>query len=647
MIPQVNSIVTLLVVGAVIIASTAAWYMCLNQTSKVIRLLHAMIATSAQFMVEIYATVDPSPIKIHNIPYLHVIAILALLFLKRSTFKKNYRDRKSEINPHDAENFGAKINFIFFRANIAQITCFLIGVATLVGFYPALLGGPSTVDERAYHWPQILGMIQADRFTSFDSSLPWTYAYPLGNASIAAFTWPWVGSDLAFRVPQILFGTIVLISLYILGSIRSKKVGILAALLISASPVFAVMLRMSSDDLGYGAFTLACVTLLLQASLKKDNESEKNFYFGILSMVLAGHFKYPLVNFIIALPLIAYNIIRIESDTKTLLKYRLAALFGFFTSSIYAIRNFVTYGNPFYPLEFKVLNFSIFKGPHPEINRQNLNPSTTFNINEPFGLPKTWAATFFDWFQVPNEDSLGSYNFLASSLIVGLVVFTLFKIKNMEKASQILYISVLVAIALFPVAFIPRYGFFLIGIILIFVLQTFQTQLEKSKIFLLLIFAGYLGITPILAQNTATKNWVYSQLEDKSPFINGQSAIEEKYSLSEDGGVPFANTVAWIKQNVKAKELLCYTAATRYPSLYWNNSRTSRVKFVPIDEMDRYPNNDNVTKTYTSDKLNDWISSNAECDYLVLYKNSILPTLNTEAFNMVALDKYLMILVRL
>ena len=646
MFSNTNSIVASLVVGFVLIATVGIWFLCLRHDSKLLRLLHAMIAASSQIIIEVYLTILPDPFRLHNIPYIHALALLCLALLRLATIKENVRKKNLETVPIDSSILNKEINFVFFTGKLSHIFVLLSSMVALVGFYPAFLGGPSTVDERAYHWPQILGIVQSDMFSSFDSSLPWTYAYPLGNAASAAFTWPWVTSDLAFRVPQLLFGSILILSVYLLGSIRSKKVGILAALLTLASPIFAVLLRMSSDDLGYGAFTLASICLLLKSSTTK-NESRKNFYFAILSFIIAGQFKYPVVSFILVFPLIVFNIIKAQTQPKILIKYRLVSTIGILLSFTYPIRNFFLYNNPFYPMKVSFFGVSIFDGPLPEINMSSVRPSTTFNIDEPFRTIKIWFATFFDWFQLPNEDSLGAYNFLASLLVVSLFVLILFSVRKIDTPTKILLSSITLVLVINPIAVLPRYGFFLIAIVLVEALLTVRKFVENPFFFVSLILIGLVGFYPILNQNSLTKNWIYSQLGTTNAFVNGQSIIEQRFNLAEDGGVPLANTIAWIKQNVKPDELLCYASATRYPSLYWNDSRTSKVKYSPILESDRYPNNDNMVTTYSQIQLDAWIESNVNCDYLVIYKTNAGLLTNYTQFKLVDIDKNLLILDRI
>jgi hypothetical protein len=647
MLSNTNSIVASLFVGFVLIATVGIWFLCLSHVSKLTSLLNAMIAASAQIIIEVYLTILPSPFRLHNIPYIHALVLMCLVLLRLTTVKENVRKKNSETVPINSSLLNKEINFVFFTGKLSYIFVFLASMLALVGFYPALLGGPSTVDERAYHWPQILGIVQSDKFSSFDSSLPWTYAYPLGKAASAAFTWPWVTSDLAFRVPQILFGSILILSVYVLGSIRSKKVGILAALLTLASPIFAVLLRMSSDDLGYGAFTLASICLLLKLSTTKNESSEKNFYFAILSFIIAGQFKYPVVSFILVFPLIAFNIIKAQTHSKILIKYRFVSGIGILLSFIYPIRNFFIYGNPFYPMTVSLFGIPIFEGPLTEINIGTVRPSTTFNIEEPFRTIKILSATFFDWFQLPNEDSLGSYNFLTSLLVVSLFIFIFLNIRNIDTPNKILLASIILVLVVNPIAVLPRYGYFLVAIILVEALLTVRKFVEKPIYFVSLILIGIAGFFPILNQNSLTKNWIYSQLGTTNAFVNGQSIIEQRFNLAEDGGVPLANTVTWIKQNVKSKELLCYASATRYPSLYWNDARTSKVKFSPILESDRYPNHDNMVTIYSQKQLDAWIESNINCDYLVVYKTNNALLMNSTQFKLVDIDKNLLILERL
>jgi hypothetical protein len=611
----VSSLSAYAVIISILSVSTFVWYLRLGFESRSVRLLAALIAVSTQILIEVFLTFDGSPLRLTHLPYLHFIVLAGIAISARDVIADIYRDPKS-CKLLRKDNW-RKDYLSYLLRTYWFFIAFLI--AFLTGIYPALLGGPSTVDERAYHWPQILGIVQNNGFTTFDSSLPWTYAYPLGKAMFCSFTWPFIQTDLAFRSVQILFALIAVISIYIIGKHFSRNVGIISSLVIATSPVFAVMLRMSSDDLSYGSFVLAATAFLIQANISKSSEiSQKLFFCGLLSVALSGQFKFPVVSIIIASPLILKYIIGKKQAVKLVLA-NLTATFIFFVLGLsFAIRNYFEFRNPFYPMTVDIGKHSIFIGPLISINNDTIRPSTTFSLEEPFRLLKIWHATFFDFFQPPNEDSLGSYNYLVGLLLIATFIYGLTKFGALDRTYKLLLLTnILVAIAI-PGIFHPRYGFFVVAILIIFSLNALSSFISKPKEAMLLSTAVLLGLMPTYMNNVQAQKWISSQ-SGGDLYNNGQSYIDRQIDLSSDGTVLPAKMVKWIQENVIEKNLVCYSAATNYPSAFWNLERTSHVRYSPILQLDRYPNSNNSLKIYKNEEISAWFERNGNCDYIVTY----------------------------
>jgi hypothetical protein len=170
-----------------------------------------------------------------------------------------------------------------------------------------------------------------------------------------------------------------------------------------------------------------------------------------------------------------------------------------------------------------------------------------------------------------------------------------------------------------PGIFHPRYGFFIIFILVVLSMNSLLPIFSNNKIIAIFTCLVLVGLTPILLQNNEAKKWIYSQSGDGDAFKNGQSFIDRKIDLATDGTVLPAIMVEWIQANVSRGERVCYSAATNYPSLYWNLERTSNVKYLPIREMDRYPNSNNNTVIYSKKEFTDWLVRSRTCDYLIAY----------------------------
>ncbi len=614
-----GSIVAFVVVAFVLTFSTLVWYSRINFTSKSLRFLVALVIVSAQILLEVYLTFDASPLRLSHVPTLHLLLLVTVYLSSR----KNYSAiRIFLMFPKSTKR--KSWNLFELRKRLGTywfLPPFVFAIG--VGIYPALLGGPSTVDERAYHWPQILGIVQNNGFTTFDSSLPWTYTYPLGKAVSSAFTWPFVQTDLAFRSVQILFAIIALLSIYILGRNFSHLTGVFSALILASSPVFSVMLRMVSDDLAYGALTLASLALISEACTEKIAPYKKKLYiFGLLSFALSGQFKFPVVSTLLILPLVLrYISTKKELKVNVVKDISLLALASV-TSFVYAIRNMLNYNNPFYPMTLQIGDLHLFKGPLISINNDTIRPSTTFDIEEPFRVLKIWHATFFDFFQVPNEDSLGSYNYIVGTLLIAAFFFALSQFNVLNTTLKILISSSLFLALIMPGIFLPRYGFFVIFILVIFSVSVITPVLTNNRFIAICACLVLVGLTPILMQNHEAKKWIQSQATGGNIYKNGQSFIDRRIDLASDGTVLPARSVKWLQENVSHSDIVCYAAATNYPSSYWNLERTSIVRYEPISKSDRYPNSNNQDKFYSQSQLKSWLKKVEMCNYLVTY-NSI------------------------
>lgn len=605
-----------MVTGFVLAFSSLIWYSRIKIESKSLKLLVALLLVSTQVLIEVYLTFDGSPLRLNHLPIFHLLVLATVYLSSRTNLKTIEAILKFRLPIKRKSLTTSDLRSLFGRCWF--LPAFVLSICA--GVYPALLGGPSTVDERAYHWPQILGIVQNNGFTTFDSSLPWTYAYPLGEAASSAFTWPFVQTDLAFRSVQIMFGTIALLSLYVLGRNFSHLIGVFLALILAASPVFSVMLRMTSDDLAYGAFALASVALLSEACTEKTApHREKLYIFALLSFALSGQFKFPVVSTLFMLPLaLRYLFLTKSSKKSTVINIALLAVAGA-ASFVYAIRNFINYNNPFYPMTVQIGNRQLFSGPLISINNETIRPSTTFNIEEPFRLLKIWHATFFDLFQVPNEDSLGSYNFIIGFLLIAAFLYALTQFNALNTTLKIIICSSSFLALFMPGIFLPRYGFFVIFTLVMFSLNALLPIFSNNKIVAIFTCLVLVGLTPIILQDNETKKWIYSQSGDGDVFRNGQSFIDRKVDLATDGTVLPAIMVGWIQANVSKGERVCYSAATNYPSLYWNLERTSKVKYLPIRQTDRYPNSNINTEIYDEKEITDWLVRSRGCDYLVAY----------------------------
>ena len=589
-----------------------------------------MLATFWQILLEVSLTYRKIFVTLTWVPIIHFSVLMILFSISKlknrdiKTFPANVRKisvrrcvaKKLKTLFYESLSLKNKFKYLLLYATA-------IAGAFIVGIFPGIFGGPSTVDERAYHWPQILGIIQNNGFTTFDSALPWTYAYPLGNAQMGAFAWTLTKTDLSFRATQIPLGILCLLAIYLIGSQISRRTGFLSVLLLACSPLFSILLRMSTDDLAYGTFTLSTMGFLVFGLRSRNLKEQKtSFYLALVGFAIIGQFKFPLIALIFCGPLFLFYIFRMERRTSyNVLKRLFLLMLSILVSTDYMIRNLLVYKNPVFPMTLKVLGHTFFSGPLISIDNTTINPSTTFEINSPFRLLKLWHATFYDWFQVPNEDSLGSYNYLIGSVILVSAIIFIVRLQKASLAFQIITPTALIICLTLPGIFLPRYGFFVVAIICIIGAAIFSTILNTRKLQMTVGILAVLGLTPIFLQDLSTYRWIKSQSSHMANFGNQQVPIDEKYDLATDGSVVPSTVVTWIHHNIKKGEVMCYNAAVNYPSSYWNVARDSKTYFKPINSLDRYPSANDSHRTYVNPELEFWLQKNQICDFLGVYPN--------------------------
>jgi hypothetical protein len=193
----------------------------------------------------------------------------------------------------------------------------------------------------------------------------------------------------------------------------------------------------------------------------------------------------------------------------------------------------------------------------------------------------------------------------------------------------LLLISNLTVALIIPGVFHPRYGFFVIAVFVIFSINAFSSVIEKPKLAIFLGFAILMGLAPIHIQNVNSRSWINSQ-SSGDMYHNGQSYVDRNIDLTTDGTVLPSKLVAWIQKNVAEKTSVCYSAATNYPSAFWNLERTSSVRYSPILQSDRYPNSNNSLKIYVNKEISSWLRRNIKCDYIVTYGSQDIERLSKE-----------------
>ena len=521
-----------------------------------------------------------------------------------------------------------KFNFRSVLKNVKWLYSLPVLIFVFIAVLPGMLGGPSTDDERSYHWPQALAMVQSNHFVVFDSKLPWTYSYPLGNASISAFTWGISQSDFGFRSPQIIFYLIGLVSIFgIAEKFLSFRYAVIISTIFGISPLMGVMLKMTTADLAYGSMILASINLLLTSVYSRTTKSKlENLLFGLLAFILSGQFKFPVLSFLLIAPLIIVLII--QTDSKNHTKFRvffmslLASVFGF----VYMIRNFFSFNNPFFPMSVD-LGVYKFLGPMAPIDNNSVRPSTTFKLEEPLRTLKIYHAVFHDFFQQPNPDSLGSFNFLIGLLLLATSFIGIAMMYSRNRSLSLYVVYVLVLYLIIPGSYLPRYSFFLVGIFTLFSLIPFESFVSsKNKLFPILLVVS-LGAIPTTIETIRAVKWIESQRDLDVPLFNNASlASDIKFEFGSSASYLPPALISFIRDNVRENENVCYSAAADHPSNFWNLKRSNTVSYTPIAQSERYPIS-RVDQNYSQETLVNWIKNNKKCDWLTIYSQENIGTL--------------------
>jgi hypothetical protein len=255
---------------------------------------------------------------------------------------------------------------------------------------------------------------------------------------------------------------------------------------------------------------------------------------------------------------------------------------------VYAI-NFMTTGNPMYPLTLRIAGVEIFQGSLRPIEDIVMGHSTFGSVSE-MKFARRWHAVFSDWFQPVNQDAFGG----AGPIFSLATIFAAFlgighSIKN--PAPWIVAVTLTLTVMLIiPAAHLPRYSLAwlcLIAICASVAYSKIETTLPIvcTVILIMLIPGMYIQARGIQQTFAWAKQMSYPQ----SLHENRGRSIVEKVDIDRTLA-PTGAMVQAIRDNVKSGQLMIFSVRS-HASLMWNREYSNNIKYLKHqDDITSPPN---------------------------------------------------------
>ncbi len=289
-----------------------------------------------------------------------LFASIALPIILAAIFYKKIRLKIKEALKENSSRAKRRTPLFAVIAIFTPITVLLF-----IRLFNAMLQIPLEYDSVSYHLPFIAKWLQTGNlatpyFTAFSSPLGY---YPSNYELLDLWTAVPFNSDYFFHLLN--FPLLILLALAVYGICRnfkiSRKIGVISTGLIFYMPIF---LKQAGTPLVDLFFTLTFVLTIyfLQEILKNKNEPLDFLAFGLCVGLFIGT-KYLGLPYA-TIPILLLLILSCApSQRKGKLKGLLIIIIGIFlTGSFFYLRNWLTTGNPIFPVEISLFGKQIFEG---------------------------------------------------------------------------------------------------------------------------------------------------------------------------------------------------------------------------------------------------------------------------------------------
>lgn len=575
--------------------SIIPYFICLPIFNKIDRFIVSSLLVQTQIIIEVFLT-NLNIFNLQHIFLVHFSILITIILFKR-------KKRKSK-----------KILNLKKIIRIPKLVDIYIFISILLSWISGMFGGPLSVDERAYHWPQALAIIQENKFVTFNSALPWSFSYPLGLPSINAFSFILTGNDLAFHLNSTISLLLMLLCLKQLAiQVTNTQIGTLILGGIALSPILILVSHFSTNDIQYGSCIIASIYFLYQYSRIKQN-SRPYLYASLLAFSMSGQFKFPILSSAVYLPILFLSIVKLEKNKKNIQTFIIIFL-SILITFIYPIRNLLKFQNPLYPMTVKVSKLTLFDGPMPNLTNSAINAHSNFDLRNA-SIFKLWLASLFDAKQSLSEDSLGSIHLFLGVILLILITVNLFLILK-RRNRNMFFFWFLFILLIFPGLWLPRYGF----AVLFLTILLGSASLKYIKINRILYFVLNLVIFSYVyidvGQLYRDYQWINSQRENVPIWNYPSGKLDEKFPFGDSLNYVQPNQVKFIRKTVGKNEIFCYNSATNYSSLYWNVERSNKVIYLPVDNSQNYPNNNQPSYRFSQSAIKKWSETLDKCTYFL------------------------------
>lgn len=470
-------------------------------------------------------------------------------------------------------------------------TFFMLILLGVLGIYAwhGMITIPLGVDEMSYHAPQAIGMVQEGRLHSFDAQRPWVLGYPTGAAVLWAWTMLFTGGDLLFRLVQVGFALQLVLGAALLA--RRSGADAWGALLVSGviitMPIFYRLVTTVGADLGYNAGIILALAFLAPTRNAPDPRPEQDLAAAVLAISQAVLIKIPVTALLaFGFGFVAFLFVRIGRRSVTgiiggLARHPLA--WGFLILPLICAwtywLNWISHGNPFYPLTLRVAGTVIFVGPLRAIEEEVVAHSTFGPVAQMSALQR-WHGVFADWFQPINEDAFGGPGAIFLVVVLFAAVLAVAEGLRQQDIWRLALGGFCLVTLAIPASFLPRYSLAWLCILAALAGVTF-TAMRKSVLATGIVVAGLLIVflyVP-LREVQHSQAWLAGQAAPTPLWQDRGRAVFERIA-ADRRFIPAPDMLRTLRRTVTAGETLAYSEAM-HPYLMWNNDYSNRIRFVP------------------------------------------------------------------
>lgn len=628
-----SSFVNIAVYAAVNLLLFSSWYAVLFKKKYCLSFADRLIGTFVLGLTQIIATemllgavfkkLSASPLFWTNISVSSVVLVLALVPGRQKPSHKNNEISSNGLIKNILFEFRDRIAWFFRIIREDRIlfwisSLFFISVCWIV--FLGYLFPSYTWDALWYHLPMVgyimqSGAIQEVPAYSFITQV--INGLPKNIELFFLWNIMFLKNDAIVDLTQLFFTVMGVFSIYSIAvKLRIKeKHAVYSSLLFFFSPVIILQSMTNYIDIAVSALFLTAINFLMCGNTDEcpDNKTGiLNFEKGKIPILLAGlttgillgsKWSGPLfVAVLAALIVIREFAIHFKLFNITpsgykgnfvkdrFISYMICFIIPVFVmGAFWYIKNWVVYGNPFYPMEITFFNFTLFEGLYGGVEimeEKNPTPEIIKNLSLLSGLFHVWMEKVRYYIYDSKLSGFGPVWFILflPSIVFSFVYAVKGKRYNFLLISMVLVVTFIIA----PRNWDTRYVIFMTGLGALsfgLALDYFKKRQLTIKI-IALSLVMYVFLTSNSPSIMPGKIAEFIKLPVKDRILARHAPFNIDIHVQQDYGLWI-----WISNNIKEGNVLTYAFEPLFLSPLWNRSFSNKVVYVKSENFREWVEN--------------------------------------------------------